>query len=245
MNKLAIILRAFGSTEPEHRRVREAVLTAYQGAFPGAELRFVLSSRQVRVAEGLPDFETTVEELAKLSCDLVVVQHLLLVPGQMYAEAMELPHGLACRVGAPLLRHIDDAQWLAAELVRRLDPATPTIFAVHGNTRNPQYNRMHVDLWERFQALLPDDATVALASLEGEPGIGPMLDLKVPAAEIGKAHLVPLFLFPGGHVLDDLLGGQDDSWRNQLAVPTTSSPTLMELDWIVERFIANTKAALN
>ena len=198
MGKLAIVLRAFGSPEPEHRRVREDVLAAYAAAFPAAALlRFVLSSRMVRKAEGLPDFETTIEQLADLGCDMVVVQHILLAPGQMYAEAMELPNGIPCRVGTPLLRTEADADWLAAELAQRVDTQTPTVFAVHGNTRNPQHNHVHMDLWERTQQHLDAAAPVALASLEGEPGIQPMLDLQSRAAACGRAHITPLFLFPG------------------------------------------------
>ena len=195
MGKLAIVLRAFGSPEPEHRRVREDVLAAYEAAFPDAVLRFVLSSRMVRKAEGLPDFESTIEQLADLGCDMVVVQHILLAPGQMYAEAMELPNGIPCRVGAPLLRTEADADWLAAELAQRVDTQTPTVFAVHGNTRNPQHNHVHMDLWERTQLHL-DDARLLLGESRGEPGIQPMLDLQSLRSRVRPAHITPLFLFP-------------------------------------------------
>ena len=245
MTKYAIILRAFGSTEPAHRQVRDKVFAAYHRAFPDAAIRFVLSSRQVRQAEGLPDFDATIEALADLGVEYVIVQHLLLVPGQMYAEAMELPRGLACQVGAPLLCSDADADWFAGELVQRITPEVPTVFAVHGNTRNPQHNRVHMNLWERCEGLFNGREIATLASLEGEPGVKPLYALKEQALHHGQAHIVPLFLFPGGHVLDDLLGDQEDSWRKQLEVPVSYSPTLLEQEWVVDRFIANTKDALS
>ena len=156
------------------------------------------------MSEGLPDFDQTLDELKAAGCQRVVVQHLLLVPGQMYAEAMELPQGLACRVGAPLLTVDDDYDWLARELVQRIDAAVPTVLAVHGNTRNPQHNRLHMDLWARCEAAVADGGAGGVGKSRGGTWDFSHVELKKEAMACNRAHLVPLFLFPGGHVLDDL-----------------------------------------
>ena len=240
MSKTAIILSAFGSSAAAHRRVREAILDDYQVGFPDCAIEIFLASSRVREAENLPDMATLLARLSAAGCERVVVQHLLLTQGQMFAEAQEMPSGLLCGVGAPLLSDDADMEWLAQVTASQVSATVPTILAVHGNTRNPQHNAVHMAFAQRLAQHAP---TVVLASLEGEPGMGP-LQAMIPAAQAaGGAHIIPLFVFPGGHVLDDLLGSDPSSWRSVLGVPCTNSPTLLEQPAVRQRFIAHTQAA--
>ncbi|TVR42446.1 MAG: hypothetical protein EA402_11615 [Planctomycetota bacterium] len=240
--RTAIVLQAFGSSAPEHQRLRRELLAAYAQAFPESEIRFSISSSRVRQCEGLPEPQQILEELENQGVERVLIQHLLLIQGQMFDEAQALA-GRACdmRLGPPLIKDAADLDWLAAHLINCLHPTLPNIIAVHGNTRNPQHNRWHLDLMPRL-AHLPRPPV--LASLEGEPGVQPLLALRGQAQAAGGAHLIPLFLFPGGHVLEDLLGSGDESWAQRLGVPLSHSPTLLEQGPVLARCIERSRQAL-
>lgn len=237
----AIILRAFGSSLPQHRAARATVLADYAQAFPDSPVRLVLSSRRVREAEGLPDMAAVLEDCAGQGIRRVLVQHLLLVPGQMRAEAESPASDLEILHAAPLLAEQADIDWLAALLHAHCQAGRPNLVVVHGNTSNPQYNHSHLQLQD---ALYRRGADMVFASLEGDPGPGPMHATRSTAQAAGAAHIIPVFLFPGGHVLDDLLGSQADSWASQLGVPCTASPTLIEQESVRQRFIEHTRQAL-
>lgn len=237
----SIILRAFGSSLPQHRAVRALIMEEYQRAFPQCALRMVLASRRVREAEGLADMNTVCQELKSLGTERVVVQHLLLLAGQMRAEAEGETLAVPLQHAAPLLADAADIQWLAAQIHLQCREGCPNLVVVHGNTTNPQYNHTHLQLQE---ILVRSNAAIRFASLEGEPGPGPMHAIRPAAQAAGCAHIIPVFLFPGGHVQEDLLGSQADSWASQLGVPCTASPTLLEQEAVRARFIARTRQAL-
>jgi sirohydrochlorin cobaltochelatase len=238
MSAPAIVLSTFGSTHPAAADARAELANAFRQAFLGSPVHWALGSRRARAALDLPELG---ELCARLGAEhgQVVVQSCHLVPGQMDEEARAAAAGVTVCWGAPLLNGPADEAALADAILACRRPGVPNLAVVHGNTRNPHHNRIHMALAER---LATQDPELVVASLEGEPGLAPVDALAARARAVGGAHLLPLFVFPGPHVLDDCLG--DDGIAGRLGVPLTAAPVLAAQPAVVDLLIAHARAAL-
>jgi sirohydrochlorin cobaltochelatase len=144
------------------------------------------------------------------------------VPGQEFTHkvlplADEAP-GLA--VGTPLLTEDSDIERtidaLAAAHPTISDPSVANVVVAHGNERHPEFAERILALATRIHGRYPN---VFVASVEGEPGTAPLEEARVWAQQSGHVHFVPLMVVAGDHVLNDVMGDEEDSWKQVVAAP--------------------------
>jgi sirohydrochlorin cobaltochelatase len=101
------------------------------------------------------------------------------------------------------------------------------VIAAHGNGKQPHLNEPLLKLAAMMEA---DNADVALATLDGPPGVKPFARITGQVAGTGAVHFIPLMIVSGIHVRDDLMGDGEESWKQMLAArEVTIAPALGDL----------------
>ncbi len=172
------------------------------------------------------------EALRKEGKTKVLVQSMHVVPGQEFHKKIVMvpAKGLNIKYGFPLLS--EDADF--DKLFKVLEPKfasekdSVTILCAHGNDHHPEFNAA---LMEMDKYALKHRKNTFLATVEGQPGTGQAFaDAKAAAVkfakqsrESGKVHFVPMMLVAGDHIMNDVMGDEEDSWKNILSPMTATA----------------------
>lgn len=250
-----IILVAFGTSVPAAQAALENIDTRVRAAHPGHEVLWAFTSgvimrklkamgQQTAFARGVP-----LRDLAEVYADLkargvvnAVVQSLHVVPGQEYHKIRRVdPGGIRVRYGQPLMADNGKVAALARALAPRFGgPDTFTILCGHGNDHRPGHNRRLIALDRHVRATYPD---VAVATVEGEPGTEAAF-AAVRASGLRKVKFLPLMIVAGDHVMNDVMGEEEESWRSQLGLEATADGGMGGDPAVVDLFLAHLDRAL-
>jgi cobalt/nickel transport system ATP-binding protein len=232
-NGPAIVLVAFGSTVPDTQRTFSAIEEEVRRNFPDRTVVWAFTSRAVRKhleAQGkaVPDPQEALDALRMEGCRDVILQSLHVMPGEEFQRLLALdPRGMNISVGAPLLSGPQDLLDVHNILRAICRHDRPNVIAAHGNGKQPHLNEPLLKLAAMMEA---DNADVALATLDGPPGVKPFARITGQVAGTGAVHFIPLMIVSGIHVRDDLMGDGEESWKQMLAArEVTIAPALGDL----------------
>ena len=216
-----IVLCAFG-TSTKAMSTYDHIDKTIRKDYPGHEVRWAYTShfviRKLKkrgiIRHTLPEIYESLREAGKAD---VVVQSLHVVPGQEFHQKMVmiLSKGLNVKYGYPLLSNDADIEKLYKALEPLFAPENEsvTILCGHGNDHHPEFN---ASLIRMDGYLRKNRKNTFLATVEGKPGIEKAFS-DARNTGLGKVHFVPMMLVAGDHIMNDVMGDEEDSWKNQLA----------------------------
>lgn len=228
MSERALVAASFGTS---HRDAIESCIApceaALSAAFPDHRIVRAFSSSIVRriLAErdGLfvPSPEEAYRALAEEACEIVLVQSLLVIPGEEYEKKItgplrELGRSFAkLSIGHPLLPGAGARLASVLEDLRaRLDPGADLVLMGHGSRHEADV------LYTGLQRLI--DAAgfpIHLGTVEGTLGIDEVLarlESSVAGSRGRRLILAPFMLVAGEHVRKDMAGPGPESWLRRL-----------------------------
>jgi len=224
-NQPTIVLTAFGTSNPEARKVFTHIDQAAKKRYPGRDIRWAYTSAFIRkklkkqgvITKGPLE---VVEELKKEGIKDVVFQSLHIAPGQEYKEIVNLDTtGLNVAVGDALLMDRDIPAVIDA-LESQLKTNAANVFVMHGNDKHPEFNKQLVAF---ANAIEKKHKNVFCCSVEGQPGTEKLEDAKKLAAKLGRVHFIPLMIVSGVHISEDVMDDDDENaWKNIISAKETT-----------------------
>lgn len=224
--KNGLLVVSFGTSCFETRALTiEAIERELSAAFPERGFYRAWTSgfirKKLKASEGL-SIDSVPEAMERMLADGVsdlLVQPTHMMAGEEFTSVIDDIKAFRERfsrvcVGEPLLASQEDIRRLAGtleELFGGIGDDEMLALMGHGSsfvTANPYEKLNEVfaqDGFERFR----------VGTVEFEPGFAPILDaarLRRP----GKIHLAPLMVVAGDHALNDMAGGEEDSWSSRL-----------------------------
>jgi sirohydrochlorin cobaltochelatase len=246
---LTILLAAFGTTIPQARESYTLLEQGVRQRFPHANVRWAFTSSIVRkrLAEEGEIVDSPEDALRRLQGEgiqSIVVQSIHVTPGQEFSRLVSIESGpLRIFFGRPLLDQPRDYDRLLDALADQVWPDRATIFVGHGNDNDIAFNLANHRMDELVRQRFPG---AILASLEGSPGPAAIEEILPRARDLGRVHFVPLLFVAGDHVVNDLLGDEPTSWKNQMKVPkVTCGPPLGSIPAVREIYLDHLSDAVN
>jgi sirohydrochlorin cobaltochelatase len=243
-----IVLVGFGASSAEARNVYAHIEARVREAQRGCEVRWAFTSGRIAAKlreQGvkLPTLTETIDDLEHRGVRSAVFQPLLTVPGQEYAKlAQVVGNRRGWRLGAPLLDSAASLEEAIDALAPSLRAGAVNVLACHGNRRYPEYNRC---LLELARAMESRYANVVVASVEGSPGLAPLERARALAAATGAAHFIPFMIVSGEHVVRDVMGDGEESWRRLVGAASVScAPPLGWSPGVVDLYLRRLEAAI-
>lgn len=229
----AVLLAAFGSLQPSALNTYEKIKRSYRREYPCSEVRIAFTSDFIRrrLMGSNVSIQNPMMELADLQDQGfrdIVVQPLQIVPGKEFHEIVSLVQCLKVirgrwgfrriALGKPLLASFDDCKRTSASLRliiekinkqnRAKDFRRNAIVLVGHGTDHPAdslYSQMALILESSYKNVL-------LGTLEGYPALSDLLS-RLKENNIEKVVMAPFLLVAGGHMLEDIGGCGQSSWR--------------------------------
>ena len=224
----AILLVAFGTSDPEAQKTFGRIEEQARKAFPGVEIRWAYTSRMIRhklAKEGkaLDSPEMALARLMESGYTHVAVLSLHTIPGEefheLYRNAIlygQMAEGFErILVARPLLSSPKDMEKVAGVLLKNIpnrNPSDGVLFMGHGSERHPA-DAIYLAMNQVFQDL---DPNVFVATVDGKPTVENTLP-KLRSRKIKKIFLVPLMSVAGDHARNDMAGDKPNSWKSILA----------------------------
>lgn len=225
-NKRALLVISFGTSYPETRaKTIDAIEADMREAFPEYDFFRAFTSptimRIMREREGIwvDDVEQAFERLLAEGYEEVLVQMTHVIRGFEYDRMMgtirryqDRFRRFAC--GEPLLTDEKDYQRLAEILENKFAayrvPGTAVVLMGHGTEHVANFS------YERLQKHLTDDGAgnLLIGTVEASPTLDAMMQA-VRDQKPDRVLLAPLLIVAGNHVMIDMAGDQEDSWKNQ------------------------------
>jgi len=223
----AILLVAFGTSEPEARDAITRIVEEARRSFPGEEVRLSCTSnivrRKILKEEGIA-IDSPLIALAKLQDEgytSVTVQSLHIIAGEEYHQLVSVVRSLGTlrgkygfvrlSIGSPLLSSLEDyrktAELLKTRYGRYGSEGGAVVFMGHGTHHggNSAYSQMQMLFDEERLPFI-------MGTVEGFPGID-TVKRRLAALKPGKVTLVPFMVVAGDHARNDMADGDDpDSW---------------------------------
>ncbi|MBN2643942.1 sirohydrochlorin cobaltochelatase [Trichloromonas sp.] len=215
--KPTIVLVAFGTSVDSARRVFDNIYVHACRRYPKYDIQWAFTSRVI--IHKLKQLGITtryvgevVDELRSEGVSKIAFQSLHVVPGQEYRRVLDLDlSGLQVAYGNALMTSDEDVETVITALASQIDATQPTVLVAHGNDHHPEFNERLLTLAEKIEQRYP---RLVVASVEGDPGTEPLEKIKPLAAEHGSVRFVPLMIVAGDHVLNDVMGDDEGSWKN-------------------------------
>ncbi len=241
------MLAAFGTTIPQARESYTLLEAGVRQRFPDAHVRWAFTSSIVRgrLAEEGEIIDSPQEALRRFQDEgipSIVVQSIHVTPGQEFSRLACIDSGpLKLHFGRPLLDQPEDYHRLLDALADQVRPDRATIFVGHGNDNDIAFNHANHRMDELVRQRFPG---AILASLEGSPGPAALAEFLPHAQALGRVHFVPLLFVAGDHVVNDLLGDEPTSWKNQMGVTNvTCGPPLGSIPAVREIYLDHLRDA--
>jgi sirohydrochlorin cobaltochelatase len=219
--KPVIVLCAFG-TSTKARATYDYIGETISKNYPENEVRWAYTStvdnkKLKKTGIIRHTLSEVYENLRQEGKTNVVVQSLHIVPGQEFHQKIVMvpSKGLDVKYGYPLLSDDEDMIRLFKALEPQFAPEneTITILCGHGNDHHPEFNAALIRMDEYLRK---NRKNTFLATVEGQPGIEKAFD-DARNSGLGKVHFVPIMLVAGDHMMNDVMGDEEDSWKNRLA----------------------------
>ncbi len=256
VKKPTIVLAAFGTSVAEAQAALESIDSAVTAACPDYDVRWAFTSsiilKKLRSQGQTTLFARKVPlmNLTEVYADLqskgvtdIVVQSLHVSPGQEYNEVKDVATGsLKAKYGLPLLTDDASRKALLAALSDQFKGGdTATVLCGHGNDHHPEFNDQLIEMDKLARGM---NKNIVLASVEGKPGTEKAFeDVKKRGAK--AVHFVPMMVVAGDHIMNDVMGDEDDSWKKTLGLPATASTGLGSNPKVVELFVKRLLDTLN
>ncbi len=232
VSKPTIVLVAFGTSVDEARKVFDHIDQQAKERYPGYDIEWAFTSQIIidkLKKEGVVtrNVEEVVSSLRQRGVKEVVFQSLHVVPGQEYTDVTKVDmSGLKVEFGDALLTTDGDIDEVVTALGPQIDEQQPTVMIAHGNDHHPEFNRQLV----RFAEIIESKySNLVVASVEGQPGTESLQKATAMSAKQGSVRFVPLMIVAGDHVMNDVMGEEEDSWKNIISAP--KSECMKPLGW--------------
>ena len=232
LKKPAIVLVAFGTSVDTARPVFDHIDTQARKRYIEYDIHWAFTSqfiidklkRQGIVTQNVAE---VVAELRKKGVKSVVFQSLHVVPGQEYNSVLkEDTSGFQVAFGDALMTSDKDIDAVVAASGKNIDAQQPTVVVAHGNDHHPEFNQQLVALTNVIEKKYPN---LVVASVEGQPGIGSLEKVKVNSDKQGSVKFVPLMIVAGDHIMNDVMGDEEDSWKS--IIQAKKSECAASLGW--------------
>jgi sirohydrochlorin cobaltochelatase len=258
--KKAILLVAFGTSDPEAARAFELVEKRAWERFPDVEMRWAYTSKMIRAklakqGKLLDSPETAFARLMDDGYTHVAVLSLHTIPGEEFHELYQNAHLFGQMAGGfqrvlvarPLLSSSTDMQTVAEALLKKI-PGRKTgdavIFMGHGTEHHPA-DAIYLAMNQVFQEL---DSNAFVAAVEGSNSLEIVIP-KLKKRKVKKVFLVPLMSVAGDHAKNDMAGDSPDSWKSVLTEKGFKCEPILkgtaEVPEIVDLWLDHLKSALS
>jgi sirohydrochlorin cobaltochelatase len=223
----AILLVAFGTSDPEAQNTFLRIEEQTRNAFPGVEIRWAYTSSMIRkklAKQGkvLDSPEVALARLMEGGFTHVAILSLHTIPGEEFHELYrnarlfgQMEGGFeSILVARPLLSSSKDMDTVAAVLLKNIPgrkPSDGVLLMGHGSERHPA-DALYLAMNQVFQDL---DPNVFVATVDGRLALENILP-KLESRKLGKIYLVPLMSVAGEHARKDMAGDAPDSWKSVL-----------------------------
>ncbi len=215
--KATIVLVAFGTSVDSARMVFEHIDKQVRKRYPDHDIHWGFTSQTIIRKLKERGIETryiaeVVEDLRNNGITDIVFQSLHIVPGQEYMRVKSIDMtGLNVAYGDALMTTDEDIEAVIAALDKKIKANQATVIVAHGNENRPEFNERLLVLTDKIESRYPH---LVVASVEGTPGTEPLERIRTQSGAIGSVHFVPLMIVAGDHVLNDVMGDDEDSWKN-------------------------------
>ncbi|MDY0211722.1 MAG: sirohydrochlorin cobaltochelatase [Desulfuromonadaceae bacterium] len=218
----AIVLVAFGTSMDSARKVFDFIDAQARQRYPEHELQWAFTSSFIidklkRRGIITRTVAEVVAELRSRGFQRIVFQSMYVVPGQEHRAVLAIDTtGLQVAYGGALLTSATDIEATITALALDIDPTAATVIVAHGNTKHSECSRQLKAFVAAIEAHFPH---LVVASIEGTPGSAGLevLRRRKPQA----VNFVPLMLVGENHLMNDVLGAKENSWKNILQAPQT------------------------
>lgn len=258
--KKAIVLVAFGTSDPEAAKAFDLVEKRAKERFPGVELRWAYTSRMIRAklakqGKLLDSPEVAFAKLMDEGYTHIAVLSLHTIPGEEFHELHQnarlfgqMSGGFQkVLVARPLLSSSKDMDTVAEALLKTIPgrkPGDAVIFMGHGTEHHPAdvvYKAMN-------QVFQEQDANAFVAAVEGSSSLEEVIP-KLKKRKVKRVYLVPLMSVAGDHAKNDMAGDDEDSWKSILTAKGFKVEPILrgtaEIPEIVDVWLDHLKAAFS
>ncbi|MBN2712363.1 MAG: sirohydrochlorin cobaltochelatase [Planctomycetes bacterium] len=255
-DKPVIVLVAFGTSVPEAQKSFENIDNMVRKEFKGYDVRwaftaqFIINKLKKNGQTTLFARKVPIKNLSEVYADLrkegktdVVIQSLHVVPGGEFTEMTKVDSsGLKVRVGQPLLSDDKAIADFAKVISKKLGGKDEvTILCGHGNDHHKEYNSEVVKLDKYVRA---NYKNVYVATVEGQPGTEKAF-ANVKKSGKKKVKFVPIMIVAGDHIMNDVMGDEDESWKKILGLPASSEGGMGMNDDVVGLYINHLRQAIS
>lgn len=225
--KKAILLVAFGTSDPEAGNAFEFIEKRARERFPGVEMRWAYTSKMVRAKlakQGrlLDSPETALARLMGEGYTHVALLSLHTIPGEEFHELNQnarlfgqMSGGFEkILVARPLLSSSRDMETVARALLKNIPgrkAGDAMVFMGHGTEHHPA-DAVYLAMNQVLQEL---DANAFVAAVEGSSTLEKVIP-RLKKLKVKKVFLVPLMSVAGDHAKNDMAGDDKESWKSIL-----------------------------
>jgi len=258
--KKAILLVAFGTSDPEAARAFELVEKRARERFPDVEMRWAYTSKMIRTklskqGKRLDSPETAFAMLMDEGYTHVAVLSLHTIPGEEFHELYQNARLFSQMAGGfqrvlmarPLLSSSKDMKAVAKALLNNISgrkTGDAVIFMGHGTEHHPA-DAIYLAMNQVFQEL---DSNAYVAAVEGSNSLENVIP-KLKKGKVKKVFLVPLMSVAGDHAKNDMSGDEPDSWKSILTEKGFKVESVLrgtaEIPEIVDVWLDHLKSALS
>lgn len=239
-DKPAIVIAAFG-TSTKAQVTYDAFERQLRDALPGYDVRWAFTSEVIRervnarwAKEGRPDrlksLQQALADLEAAGYTKAVVQPLHVFPGEEYEEVLRIVErfpGLRIETGEALLqrweRVAEVLEILSADFLGPEEGCN--VLAAHGSPQtHVGANIAYLGLDRLVLRRFPNAFVGTVEGILGpENGLEP-----AKAYRVKRVRFVPLMYVAGDHVMNDIMGDEFDSWKEQVKAAgfTADCPTV-------------------
>ncbi|MEW6142730.1 MAG: sirohydrochlorin cobaltochelatase [Chloroflexota bacterium] len=231
-SKPVIALIADGSADKPGEKVLEKLDSLIRDRFPGHDVVWGIQAVYMFAAlkargqnwyfnrqVPLIDATTLLARLAADGRQKVAMQFLMTSESTFSREAMKVDtHGMQVKHAMPFFSHKENI----TGIVKALEPEfgdgreTATVFVGHGALKDFEFNECFLAIDRILRA---NYRNAFLTTLHGPPGIDGVIE-EVKKSGCKKVKFISLMITGGGHITQDIMGDQPDSWKSRIGLPT-------------------------
>jgi sirohydrochlorin cobaltochelatase len=241
-----IVLVTFGTSVLKARQVYDYIDQCAKARYPKHKIFWGFTSGKIREKlrkQGMTTYspDEILAQLQEQGWQKVVMQSLHVVPGQEFEKMQQTKNEMDVAVGNPLMTSEADIETVIDIISTEFQSDKTNIIVCHGNAKYPKFNEQNIMLAKRLRDRF---SNVFVGSVEGEVELT-AIDSAKPAVTEGKVHFIPLMMVAGDHILNDVLGDEEDSWKNRLEATTCTCATALGYnDKIIDLFFKHLDTAL-
>lgn len=231
--KKAILVVSFGTTFADTRKKTiDVVEDKIRANFPEYDVRraytahIIINRLKKRDNIHIDTPEEALQKLMDENYSEVIVQPLHIIPGLEYDYVKSVVSKFRHKrcfdklsLGRPALffkggeKAPDDYEIFVEAMAEHLNKEDTFVLMGHGTAHHANA------CYSCLQQVLVDKGynNVYIANVEGYPEISNIID-KLLQDKVGKVILKPLMLVSGDHARNDMVGEDEDSWKNQLSL---------------------------